>query len=143
MPEQARSNGISAYACVCPLDKNIKFDIFPVMKSYEVLLLDEAVSFLRKLPAKFRAKAFRGIELLEEFGPNLPMPHAKALKGTDGLRELRIIFSSDIARMFYFHHKERVYVVTSGFVKKSEKTNPRELARAIQLMTSCRKEGLP
>lgn len=62
------------------------------------------------------------------------MPHAKALKGTDGLRELRIKLASDIVRLFYFHHKRKVYIVTSGFVKKADKTDPRELQRAIRLM---------
>lgn len=110
------------------------------MKSYEVKILEDAVEFLRKLPVKLRAKAFRGIELLAEFGPNLPMPHAKLLIGADGLRELRIKFASDIARLFYFHDKGRIYIVTSGFIKKSQKTDDRELARAIRLMKAFRKE---
>ncbi len=62
------------------------------------------------------------------------MPHSKTLKGTDGLRELRIKFASDIVRLFYFHHRGRVYVVTSGFVKKTAKTDARELQRAVRLM---------
>ena len=66
------------------------------------------------------------------------MPHGKALKGTEGLRELRIKFASDIVRLFYFHHGGRVYVITSGFVKKAGKTDPRELKRAIRLMRDVR-----
>ncbi len=105
-----------------------------LVNGYEVRLLNHAVRFLRGLPVKPRAKAFRGIDLLRELGPDLPMPHAKALKGTGGLRELRIKFASDIVRLFYFHHGGRLYVVTSGFVKKDEKTNSRELQRAVRLM---------
>jgi phage-related protein len=104
------------------------------VNGYEVRLLDEAVRFLRGLPVKLRAKAFRGIDLLRELGPDLPMPHAKALKGVRGLRELRVKFASDIVRLFYFHHGGRLYVVTSGFVKKAGKTDPRELQRAVRLM---------
>ena len=52
-------------------------------------MLDHAVRFLRSLPVKLRAKAFRGIDLLRELGPELPMPHSKTLKGTDGLREFQ------------------------------------------------------
>lgn len=111
------------------------------MNGYEVRLLDEAVRFLRGLPVKLRAKAFRGIDLLSELGPSLPMPHARALKGTGGLHELRIKFSSDIVRLFYFHHGGRLYVVTSGFVKKSRKTDPRELRRAIRLMREVTESG--
>ena len=112
------------------------------MPSYEVRLLDPAVEFLRKLPVKLRAKAFRGIELLQELGPDLPMPHAKALKGTAGLRELRVKFASDIVRLFYFHHRGKVYIVTSGFVKKADKTDQRELRRAVRLMQAF-KENQP
>jgi len=104
------------------------------MNEYDVRLLEDAVCFLHELPAKLRAKAFRGVQLLRALGPELPMPHAKALKDTDGLRELRVRLASDIVRLFYFHHKGKVYIVTSGFVKKAGKTDPRELQRAICLM---------
>ena len=110
------------------------------MKGYEVQLLEQAVRFLKRLPVKHRAKAFRGIDLLRELGPNLPMPHSKMLKGAGGLRELGIKFASDIVRLFYFHHGQRVYVVTSGFVKKANTTDPRELQRAVRLMNQV-KEG--
>ncbi len=69
------------------------------------------------------------------------MPHAKPLKGTGGLHELRIKFASDIVRLFYFHHEARLYVVTSGFVKKSGKTDSRELQRAIRLMQEVKESG--
>ena len=104
------------------------------MAKYEVRLLAEAVAFLLELPVKMRAKAFRGIDLLRELGPELPMPHAKALKNTGGLRELRIRQGSNIVRLFYFHHDRVVYVITSGFAKKSNRTDPRELKRAVRLM---------
>ena len=97
-------------------------------------MLEHAVKFLSTLPVKLRAKAYRGIDLLRELGPELPMPHGKMLKGMDGLRELRIKFASDIVRLFYFHHEGRVYVVTSGFVKKSDETDIREVQRAMRLM---------
>jgi phage-related protein len=111
------------------------------MNEYEVRLLESAIEFLRGLPPKLRMKAYRGIELLETFGPELSMPHARALKGTEGLRELRVKFSSDIVRLFYFHHEGRIYIVTSGFVKKSDKTDPRELQRAIRLMRTFKEDA--
>ena len=104
------------------------------MNEYEVRLLEDAVQFLRNLPPKLRAKAFRGVQLLRELGTDLPMPHTKALKGAEGMRELRVKLASDIVRLFYFHHKGRLYIITSGFVKKANKTDPRELQRAIRLM---------
>jgi phage-related protein len=116
------------------VDKDTNIGILIVMVKYDVRLLEDAVHFLRGLPAKLRAKAFRAIELLRDLGPELPMPHARALKGTDGLKELRVKLASDIVRLFYFHYQGKVYVVTSGFIKKSDRTDPRELQRAIRLM---------
>ena len=101
---------------------------------YEVQLLDTATGFVRKLSVKLRAKVLRTIGLLEQFGPQLPAPHAKALKGCHGLRELRVKQGRNIVRLFYFHQKGKVYVVTSGYLKKTQKTNQREIARAIRLM---------
>ncbi len=96
--------------------------------------MEPATGFVQKLAVKMRAKVLRTIGLLEQFGPQLPAPHAKALKNCDGLRELRIKQGSDIVRLFYFHHKGKVYVATSGYLKKTQKTNQREIARAMRLM---------
>ena len=99
---------------------------------YEVVLLEPATDFLSTLDEKLQAKAFRAIELLGHFGPLLPMPHAKKLSGYD-LWELRIQQGGKICRLFYFHDHERIYVVTSGYVKKSERTDPKEIGRALRL----------
>ena len=101
---------------------------------YEVKLLDPATDFVQKLAVKMRAKVMRTIELLEQFGPQLPAPHAKPLKGCGGLRELRVKQGSNIVRLFYFHHEGKMYVATSGYLKKTQKTNQREIARAMRLM---------
>ena len=85
--------------------------------------------FLNSLPVKHRVKVLDGLALLEEFGNQLREPYSKALG--DGLFELRVKFSSDIMRAFYFFVIGGRIVVTNGIVKKSEKT-PRgdlELAR--------------
>ena len=42
-------------------------------------------------------------------------------------------FAGDICRMFYFHHRGTVYVVTSGYVKKTDRTSQTEIAKAIRL----------
>ena len=59
---------------------------------------------------KLRAKAFRDIELLRKHGGELTEPYVKQLKGGKykGLYELRIKFSSDIARIFYFTYILRI-----------------------------------
>ena len=99
---------------------------------FEVLLLDEAGAFIDGLPVKLKAKTLRTVELLVCFGPELPMPHSRKLSGHD-LWELRVRFAGDICRMFFFHHRGTVYVVTSGYVKKTDRTSQTEIAKAIRL----------
>jgi phage-related protein len=103
--------------------------------SYEVFVLEAAAEFLRGLEPKLRAKALRTIELLRQFGPQLPMPHSRRIAGHD-LYELRTRFGSNISRMFYFHHSGRLYVVSSGFVKKTDRTSRQEIERAARLKDS-------
>ena len=101
---------------------------------YSVHILEPARDFLLKLDAKIRAKAFRTIDLLQEFGPFLKEPHAKKITGTKHLYELRIKLGSNIYRLFYFHHEHNIYVVTSGYMKKDSKLNRTEIDKALQLM---------
>lgn len=79
-----------------------------------------------------RAKAFREIELLRDLGEKLREPYVKALKGGNnkGLYELRVKFSGDIVRIFYFTYCNNKYVLLHGFVKKTMKTPKRELEKA-------------
>jgi phage-related protein len=100
--------------------------------AFDVRLLEPAVEFLRTIEPKLRAKAFRTIELLREFGPELPMPHARKLSGHE-LFELRVRQGSNICRLFYFVEGESVFIVTSGYIKKTEKTDRREIERALRL----------
>src|SRR4030042_696631 len=97
---------------------------------FEVILLEPAARFVEGLGAKLGAKVLRTVELLQHFGPQLPMPHARKLEGED-LYELRIRQSTNICRLFYFHSSKRTYVVTSGYVKKSQKTSRQEIWRAL------------
>jgi len=98
----------------------------------EVELLQQATDFLRRTDTELRAKALRTIGLLRNFGPDLPMPHAKKLTGHD-LHELRVRQGSNICRLFYFFHGTSVIVVTSGYAKKRDKTDPGEIAKALRL----------
>lgn len=102
---------------------------------FEVTLLEPAIKFIEGLDAKLGAKALRTIELLQYFGPHLPMPHARKLEGHD-LYELRVRQSTNICRLFYFHHSKKTFVVTSGYVKKSQKTSREEIRRALGVRDS-------
>lgn len=95
--------------------------------------------FIDSLPTKLKAKAVRDIDLLGKYGSSLGEPYVKSLKGMDnkGLYELRIKFSNDNARIFYFTMKEQKYILLHGFIKKSMKTPKRELERARSYMQDC------
>jgi len=108
---------------------------------YEVQLLESATSFLRSLNLKLRAKAYRTLRLLEEFGPFLAEPHSKKIKGYKSLYELRIKQGSNICRFFYFHQKGKVYIVISGYIKKDRKTSKSELISAEKLMKQFMEEN--
>ena len=108
---------------------------------YEVQILEPAVSFLKSLNLKLRAKVYRTIRLLGEFGPFLAEPHSQKMKGYKSLYELRVKQGSDICRFFYFHQKGKVYVVTSGYVKKSMKTSKSELITAEKMMQQFMEEN--
>jgi phage-related protein len=99
---------------------------------YRIIILEQAKEFLNSLEPKMLAKAYRTIGLLGEFGPRLTLPHSRKMTGTDDLRELRIQVATNICRLFYFHQGNKVYVLLSGFVKKRQKTDAEEIARALR-----------
>jgi len=92
------------------------------------------LEYLLTLPPKMRAKAFSEIELLEKHGSDLREPYAKPIKGDKykDLFELRVKFSSDISRIFYFTFRNNTFVLLHGFTKKTDKTPPTELERALR-----------
>lgn len=69
---------------------------------------------------------------MEIYGPDLGMPHTKAMGG--GLFELRIKASEGIARVFYCTVANHRIVMLHQFVKKTDRTPPRELAVARRRM---------
>lgn len=81
--------------------------------------------FLDSLPVKHRAKALWEIELLAVHGPDLTMPYVKHIDSE--LWELRIKYASDISRIFYFIHIQGKIVLLHGFLKKTQKTPPKEI----------------
>lgn len=97
--------------------------------------------FLMELPKNHRMKALRQIEILDDFGVSLKEPYVKAVKGDNnkGLWELRIRFSNDISRIFYFTRSEGTFVLLHGFVKKSNKTPSKEIDTARRYMNDYRR----
>jgi len=100
----------------------------------EVILLNEADDFIETLPIKFQAKTYWTLTLLQRFGNKLKEPYCKDIKGYAKLKELLVKFSNNINRLFFFHYKSKIYVVTSGYVKKTQKLDTKEIDKAFRLM---------
>lgn len=85
------------------------------------------IDFHNTLSPKELSKAFREIDMLQQFGLSLGMPYIRRLDGTDELWELRMKHSSNIFRIFYFHSTHGVFVLLHGIKKKTEKTPQRDI----------------
>ncbi len=87
------------------------------------------------LRARFRALTGRMVT----YGPNLGMPHTRAMG--DGLFEIRAKAEEGIGRAFYCAMVGRHIVILHGFVKKSDKTPQRELNVARQRLKEVLQHG--
>lgn len=85
-----------------------------------------------RMPAGFVARFLRYAERMEIYGPDLGMPHTRAMG--DGLFELRLRSGEGIARIFYCTVVGHRIVMLHQFVKKSDKTPARELDTARKRM---------
>ena len=91
---------------------------------------------VERWPVGILADYARLVELLIEFGPDLRMPHSKAMG--EGLFELRPRGREGIGRAMYcFLVGERIIVV-HAFVKKTQATPERELKLARKRMKEVR-----
>ena len=87
-----------------------------------------AEDFILAQDIKMRAKLLTMLEFLEEKGPELREPYSKSLG--DGIFEIRAKQASDITRVLYFFIEGKKAILTNGFVKKTQRTPPAEIARA-------------
>jgi phage-related protein len=90
------------------------------------------------LPAGLLARFVRYAERMEHFGPDLGMPHTRAMG--DGLFELRLKAAEGIVRVFYCTLAGRRIMMLHQFTKKSDRTPLRELAVARRRMKELRSE---
>ena len=84
------------------------------------------------MPDGSLSRFVRYAERVEIYGPDLAMPHTRAMG--EGLFELRLKAAEGIARVFYRTVVNRNIVILHSFVKKTDKTPPRELKIARQRM---------
>jgi phage-related protein len=84
------------------------------------------LEFIEELPVMEQAKIRNALRLLQEFGTNLSMPHAKPIQGK--LWELR----PGGIRLFYFAYIEQQFVILHGYRKQSQKAPSGEIAIALR-----------
>lgn len=77
------------------------------------------------LPLDMRACYVAYTDRMKQFGPNLGMPHTRAMGG--GLFEMRLKGADGIARVFYCVLQEGRVVMLHSFIKKTQATPKREL----------------
>lgn len=93
--------------------------------AYEIEYYSEKVQAdVLALPPGLLARYFGLTDRMTVVGSNLGEPHTKAFG--DGLFELRVKAAEGIARVFYCTRVGRRIVMLHSFVKKSDKTPPRE-----------------
>ncbi len=102
---------------------------------HEIIYYEEnnkslVVEFLKRQNPKHQAKILREIDLLEEFGLSLGLPHIRKIINY-GLWELRIKYSSNIFRIL-FTVKDNKFILIHGFPKKTDKISKREINIALK-----------
>ncbi len=94
--------------------------------NYTIEYFNERVlSEIEKWPDGILADYARLVELLMEFGPNLKMPHSKALG--KGLFELRPKGREGIGRTFYCYLVGQRIIILHAFIKKTQETPENEI----------------
>lgn len=85
------------------------------------------LDFLNSLSGKQAQKVAWILEFFEDTDI-VPSQYFKKLKGSDDIWEIRIIYAGDIFRLLGFFDNKNIFVLTNGFVKKTQKTPPNEIA---------------
>ena len=87
---------------------------------------------LARWPVGLRVRYLALLMRMSDYGPNLGMPHTRSMG--DGLFEVRAKAAEGIGRAFYCVLIGRRIVVLHGFIKKTDKTPPREMKIARDRM---------
>ena len=86
------------------------------------------LEYIEKLSIKEKAKILKYIEFLRENKGYLEEPYSKHIKGK--IRELRVDFSKNRHRIFYFVFIKKTIILLHAFLKKTTKTPQSEIKKA-------------
>ncbi len=104
------------------------------MKVREVIIYKHYFEdFFKEQPRKVQDKIIKVLDIIEHV-ERVPITYLRYIEGTNGLFEVRVQFGSDIFRIFCFFDGNKFVVLLSGFQKKTQKTPPGEIVRAVKLM---------
>ena len=115
--------------------KNFKFDF----ASYNSTM--PMIDFFDSLSIKERALILKNIEKLIEYKNNnysLSPKFTKYLK--DGIFELKVELQNKTSRSLYFYEKNQMIIFTNGFIKKTQKTPPKEIEKAKAIKEAYKNE---
>jgi phage-related protein len=114
--------------------------LLPLAVDYTIEYYSEEVQEqILTLPDTLAARYIVLTRRMVSLGPNLGQPHTKAFGG--GLFELRLKGVEGIARVFFCTLVGRRIVMLHGFLKKSERTPPREREIAERRMKEVKHEN--
>lgn len=102
------------------------------MSELRVVLMDEALSFVRSLPLKVQQKITYNYKKIEQGVMNKEL--FKKLENSE-IWEFRTLFNGSYYRLFSFWdtETETLVIATHGIVKKSQKTPPKEITKAEEI----------
>lgn len=86
--------------------------------------------FIESLDMHTQAKVFRSLDLLEEFGVRMGLPHTRKLANSH-IWELRILGKNHV-RFLYIVLNQRNVLFLHGFKKKSQKISMKDIKTAMQ-----------
>lgn len=89
--------------------------------------------FFANQTRKVQDKIIKVLDILENV-ERVPVTYLKYIEGTNGLFEVRAQLGSNIFRIFCCFDGNRLVVLFSGFQKKTQKTPPKEIERALRIM---------
>ena len=93
---------------------------------------------LEAWPVSIYADFVRLAGLIEMYGPDLRMPHSRAMG--DGLFELRCKGEAGIGRAFFCTVVGQKVIILHAFIKKTQETPPAQLRRARQRLKEVKHE---
>lgn len=91
-------------------------------------------NFFNQLDEKTKKKVLQVLTWIQSLDI-VPISLMKSIEGAKGLYEIRIEYNSNIYRIFCCFDKGELVILFNGFHKKTQKTPPGEIERAIRLMT--------